>query len=121
MIQSIVKSLICFENLGRASRAWRNALQAKAVASNDHVVRIYSLDILFLWGSCVPVLFSCRIGDHLDWDLAIKRNSEALKGIIAGLFAMLELAGGLRWSGFHRRCTVPCCRCSARPNPPCAA
>jgi hypothetical protein len=31
----------------------------------------------------------------LDWDLAIKRNSEALKGIIAGLFAMLELAGGI--------------------------
>jgi hypothetical protein len=35
------------------------------------------------------------IEDHLDWDLAIKRNSEALKGIIAGLFAMLELAGGI--------------------------
>jgi hypothetical protein len=31
----------------------------------------------------------------LDWDLAIKRHSEALKGIIAGLFAMLELAGGI--------------------------
>ncbi len=31
----------------------------------------------------------------MDWDLAIKRNSEALKGIIAGLFAMLELAGGI--------------------------
>jgi hypothetical protein len=31
----------------------------------------------------------------LDWDLAIKRNSEALEGIIAGLFAMLELAGGV--------------------------
>ena len=29
----------------------------------------------------------------MDWDLAIKRNSEALKGIIADLFAMLELAG----------------------------
>ena len=29
----------------------------------------------------------------MDWDLAIKRHSEALKGIIAGLFAMLELAG----------------------------
>jgi hypothetical protein len=29
----------------------------------------------------------------LDWDLAIKRNSEALKGIIAGLFAMLGLSG----------------------------
>jgi hypothetical protein len=31
----------------------------------------------------------------LDWDLAIKRNSEALKDIIAGLFAMLELVGGI--------------------------
>ncbi len=27
----------------------------------------------------------------MDWDLAIKRNSEALKGIIAALFAMLGL------------------------------
>ncbi len=31
----------------------------------------------------------------MDWDLAIKRNSEALREIIAGLFAMLELAGGI--------------------------
>ena len=31
----------------------------------------------------------------MDWDLAIKRNGEALKEIIAGLFAMLELAGGI--------------------------
>jgi hypothetical protein len=29
----------------------------------------------------------------MDWDLAIKRNSEALEGIIAALFAMLGLAG----------------------------
>jgi hypothetical protein len=29
----------------------------------------------------------------VDWDLAIKRNSEALKGIVAELFAMLGLAG----------------------------
>ena len=29
----------------------------------------------------------------MDWDLAIKRNSEALKGIIAVLFAMLGLDG----------------------------
>ena len=28
-----------------------------------------------------------------DWDLAIKHNSEALKGIIAALFAMLGLDG----------------------------
>ena len=30
----------------------------------------------------------------MDWDFAIKRNSEALKGIIAALFAMLGLASG---------------------------
>ena len=29
----------------------------------------------------------------MDWDLAIKRNSEALKGIVAELFAMLGLVG----------------------------
>jgi hypothetical protein len=29
----------------------------------------------------------------MDWDLAIERNSEALKGIVASLFAMLGLAG----------------------------
>ena len=29
----------------------------------------------------------------MDWDLAIKRNSEALKGIVGLLFAMLGLAG----------------------------
>ncbi len=28
-----------------------------------------------------------------DWDLAIERNSEALKGIIAALFAMLGIVG----------------------------
>ncbi len=33
------------------------------------------------------------MGNTVDWDLAIKRNSEALKGIIAELFAMLGLAG----------------------------
>jgi hypothetical protein len=32
-------------------------------------------------------------GNTMDWDLAIKRNSEALKGIVAALFAMLGLAG----------------------------
>ena len=29
----------------------------------------------------------------MDWDLAIERNSEALKGIVAALFAMLGLDG----------------------------
>jgi len=31
----------------------------------------------------------------MDWDRAIERNSEALKAIVAALFAMLELAGGV--------------------------
>jgi hypothetical protein len=34
-----------------------------------------------------------RIGNSMDWELAIKRNSEALNGIIAALFAMLGLDG----------------------------
>ena len=41
----------------------------------------------------------------MDWDLAIKRNSEALKGIIAALFAMLGLDGDAtvsRISALHR-------------------
>ena len=29
----------------------------------------------------------------MDWDLAIKRNSEALKRIVEALFAMLGLVG----------------------------
>jgi hypothetical protein len=32
-------------------------------------------------------------GIHMDWDLAIKRHSEALKGIIESLFAMLGIVG----------------------------
>jgi hypothetical protein len=32
----------------------------------------------------------------MDWARAIERNSEALKGILAALFAMLEQAGGAR-------------------------
>jgi hypothetical protein len=35
----------------------------------------------------------CWIRKHMDWDLAIKRNSEALKGIVEMLFAMLGLVG----------------------------
>ena len=58
----------------------------------------------------------------MDWDLAIKRNSEALKGIIADLFAMLELAGvASRFRGFRIPSIAPCCGCCARPNPPCGA
>jgi hypothetical protein len=54
------------------------------------------LDTIFLlWHLCSCYVLYSRLGNHLDWDLAIKRNSEALQGIIAGLFAMLELAGGI--------------------------
>ena len=57
----------------------------------------------------------------MDWDLAIKHNSEALKGIIAVLFAMLGLDGrcGFADSALppQRRAAV----CSGPPNPPCAA
>jgi hypothetical protein len=35
----------------------------------------------------------CWIGNTMDWDRAIERNSEALKDIVAALFAMLGLAG----------------------------
>ena len=35
----------------------------------------------------------------MDWDLAIKRNSEALKGIIEALFAMLGLGGDVTMMG----------------------
>jgi hypothetical protein len=42
----------------------------------------------------VPVLFSMQDRKHMDWDLAIARNSKALKGIIEVLFALLGLDGG---------------------------
>jgi hypothetical protein len=35
----------------------------------------------------------CWIGNTMDWARAIERNSEALKGIVEALFAMLGLAG----------------------------
>jgi hypothetical protein len=38
-------------------------------------------------------LFCSLQGNTMDWDLAIKRNSEALVGIVAEIFAMLGLAG----------------------------
>jgi hypothetical protein len=38
-------------------------------------------------------LFCSLQGNTMDWNLAIKRNSEALIGIVAEIFAMLGLAG----------------------------
>ena len=57
----------------------------------------------------------------MDWDLAIKRNSEALKGIIEALFAMLGLDGDDTVSRLPLPSTGPCCGCSGPPNPPCGA
>ena len=53
--------------------------------------------------------------------MAIERNSEALKGIVAELFAMLGLAGEATGCGFRSPSTAPCCACSGPPNPPCGA
>jgi hypothetical protein len=42
----------------------------------------------------MPFMFLfCFVRKHMDWDLAIKRNSEALVEIVAALFAMLGLVG----------------------------
>ena len=49
----------------------------------------------------------------MDWALAIKRNSEALKGIVAALFAMLGLDGEAVVGRIRSPCTGPCCGCSA--------
>ena len=57
----------------------------------------------------------------MDWDLAIKRNSKALKGIIEVLFALLGLDGTMRLRGFHGPCTAPCWVCCGPPNPPSGA
>jgi hypothetical protein len=38
-------------------------------------------------------LFFIKDGNYMDWDLAIKRNSEALAEIVADLFAMLGIVG----------------------------
>ncbi len=47
----------------------------------------------FLSQVYVPVLFFMQDRNIMDWDLAIKRNSEVLIEIVADLFAMLGLVG----------------------------
>ncbi len=44
----------------------------------------------------------------MDWDLAIKRNSKALKAIIKVLFVLLGLDGTDAASRIPRPCTGPC-------------
>ncbi len=45
----------------------------------------------------------------MDWDVAIKRNSTALKEIIAVLFALLGLDGdGCSFTDSPVPCTAPC-------------
>jgi hypothetical protein len=64
--------------------------RGKILCKNLHFV----LDTKFLacqLCSCY-VLFVCR-GTTMDWARAIERNSEALKGIVAVLFAMLGIEG----------------------------
>ena len=56
-----------------------------------------------------------------DWALAIKRNSEALKGIIAALFAMLGLEGEAVVGRIPQPLHRAVLRVLGRPNPPCAA
>ena len=70
---------------------------------NKNPLTIYSYLVhMFLFCSL------CRIGStmdwKMDWDLAIKRNSEALNGIVAALFAMLGLDGDARFRGFRHAC-----------------
>ncbi len=55
----------------------------------------------------------------MDWDLAIKRNSKALKSIIEVLFALLGLDGTDAARGFHGPCTAPCWGCCDPQSPPC--
>ncbi len=55
----------------------------------------------------------------MNWAGAIERNSEALKGIIAALFAMLEQAVGVMGSAPSP--PRPCSSCRGPPNPPSGA
>ena len=50
-----------------------------------------ALDIYSYLSFYVPVLFFMQDWTDMDWDLAIKRNSEVLAGIVADLFDMLGL------------------------------
>ena len=55
----------------------------------------------------------------MDWDLAIKRNSKALKGIIEVLFALLGLDGTDASLQFALPPLARCWVCCGPPNPPC--
>ncbi len=57
----------------------------------------------------------------IDWDHAVRRHSEALRGVVAELFVLLGLAGVPRFRGFRPPSTGPCCGCCGRPNPRSAA
>ena len=47
----------------------------------------------------------------MDWDLAIKRNSEALKGILRSCSPCWGLMAPVRLYGIRGPCTVPCWVC----------
>jgi hypothetical protein len=55
---------------------------------NKYHLTVYSYHVMH-----VPVLFFMQDRKLMDWDLAITRNSKALKGIIEVLFALLGLDG----------------------------
>ena len=81
---------------------------------------LFSVDT-FLFQVYVPVLFYAG-RTTMDWDLAIKRNSEALIEIVADLFAMLGLVAdryGFAAAVAHLSRRAACF--AARRNPPCAA
>ena len=57
----------------------------------------------------------------MDWARAIERNSEALKGIVEVLFAMLGLAGDATVARLSRSVHRAVLRVLRPANPPCAA
>ena len=61
------------------------------------------------------------MGNSMDWDLAIKRNSKALKGIIDVLFALLGLDGTGAAERIPRSLHSAVLRVCGPLNPPCAA
>ena len=51
----------------------------------------------------------------MDWDLAIKLNSKALKGILKSCSPCWGLTAAMRLCGFRAPSTVPCWLCCGPP------
>ncbi len=56
----------------------------------------------------------------MDWDVAIKRNSEVLRRSLGPFSPCWGLWAKQRFRGFPGPPTGPCCGCCVPPNPPCA-